>query len=106
MLVLVVGDDDVDGIDDDDCADADDDDDATAAIDDDDTDQNGTIDFSEFLLAMEKKEERNAIVILIEAELEKPFWTSLHRAAANGHTSTARLLIRHFAFRGEATVTV
>ena len=26
-------------------------------------------------------------------ELKSPFWTSLHRAAANGHTATARLLL-------------
>ena len=33
-------------------------------------------------------------VDVAKLELEKPFWTSLHRAAANGHEVTARMLLR------------
>ena len=32
--------------------------------------------------------------ISIDHEIQKPYWTSLHRAAANGHGSTVRLLLR------------
>ena len=32
--------------------------------------------------------------ISIDHEIQKPYWTSLHRAAANGHESTVRLLLR------------
>ena len=30
---------------------------------------------------------------LEQTELSRPYWTSLHRAAANGHTTTVRLLL-------------
>ena len=39
-------------------------------------------------------------------ELCKPFWTSLHRAAANGHEATCTALIRHVARSHEPSQTL